>query len=275
MTSIGVTLTATSEGACALAMLFLDPLALSLLVGLLVYVWVVWRGTYRRWLGRGDGWTALAWPLPAVAIGVPVIAGAVTMALSAFDWPPADEPVLGALTYGSAYLIPLTIGTLLPPRWVLPRWARQRLTAVPSPDGTSTPALLTERGHGSLARWVWRVDAVPGRLRLDGTTLRFRAEPVPVGADGRADRLRTFVDEALGEPELTPTGEVRVVVPRGGRWTHDDLEVDLTAVDAWQVRASRPWRRDGLVILEVAGRRPLHLWVTDVPGITRALPARR
>lgn len=260
-----------------MAVLFLDPLALGLLVGLLVYVWVVWRGSFRRWLGRGDGWTALAWPLPAVAIGVPVFAGAVTMALGLIDWPPPDEPVLGALTYGSAYLVPLTIGTLLPPRWVLPRWARRRLTAVPPPDGVAMPALLTERGHGSFARWVWRVDAVPGRVRLDATTLRFRAEPVPGGVTGRADRgrVRTFVDEVLGEPELTPSGEVRVVVPRGGRWTHDDLEVDLTAVDGWHVRAGRPWRRDGVVVLEVAGRRSLHLWVADVRRVTEALSAGR
>lgn len=258
-----------------MAVLFLDPLALGLLVGLLVYVWVVWRGSFRRWLGRGDGWTVLAWPLPAVAIGVPIVAGAITVALSALDWPPPDEPVVGALTYGSAYLIPLAIGTVLPPRWVLPRWARRRLTSVPPRDGASTPALLTERGHGSLARWVWWVDAVPGRMQLDATTLRFRADPVPVGTGGRSERVRTFVDEVLGEPEFTASGEVRVVAPRGGRWTHDDLEVDLTAVDGWHVRAGRPWRRDGLVVLEVAGRRPLHLWVTDVRGLTGALPARR
>jgi hypothetical protein len=258
------------------AVLFLDPLALGLLMGLLVYVWVVWRGSFRRWFGRNDGWTAFAWPLPAVAIGVPIVAGMVTMALGLLDWPPPDEPVLGALTYGSAYLVPLTIGTLLPPRWVLPRWARRRLVALPAPDGASIPALLTERGHGSLARWVWWVDAVPGRVLLDGLTLRFRAEPAPGGTQPpRPDRVRTFVDEALGEPELTPSGEVRVTVPRGGRWTHDDLEVDLTAVDGWHVRAGRPWRRDGVVVLEVGGRRPLHLWVADVRRVTRMLPARR
>jgi hypothetical protein len=253
------------------AVLFLDPLALGLLVGLLVYVWVVWRGSFRRWFARPDGWTALAWPLPGVAIGVPVLAGGTTMALAALGWPPADEPVLGALTYGSVYLVPLTLGTVLPPRWLLPGWARRRLTTMPPSDGIGVPALLTERGHGSCARWAWWVDGVPGHVQIGTATLRFRS--VADGAGGSSvRRVRTFVDEALGEPELTPTGEVRVVVPRGGRWTHDDLELDLTAVDQWRVRASRPWRRDGLVVFDVAGRRPLHLWVADVRAVSRMLP---
>jgi hypothetical protein len=251
------------------AVLFLDPLALGLLVALLVYVWVVWRGSFRRWFGRSEGWTALAWPLPAAVIGVPVLAAAITMTLATIGWPPADQPVLGALTYGGAYLVPLTLGTVLPPRWLLPGWARRRLAVLPPADGASVPALLTERGHGSLARWAWWVDGVPGHVQIEGATLRFRA--VPSGG-GDTQRVRTFVDEALGEPELTSTGEVRVVAPRGGRWTHDDLEVDLTAVDHWRVRATRPWRRDGLVVLQVGGRRPLHLWVADVRAVTRGLP---
>jgi hypothetical protein len=256
------------------AVLFLDPLALGLLVGLLVYVWVVWRGSFRRWLGRGEGWTALAWPLPAVAIGVPPLAGGITAAVGALGWPPTDEPVLGALTYGTVYLVPLTIGTVLPPRWLLPAWARRRLTRLPAADGAGMPALLTERGHGSLARWTWSVDAVPGRVQLEPTTLRFRSVAARTTADGGDQPARVFVDELLGEPELTPGGEVRVVTPRGGRWTHDDVEVDLTAVDHWQVRAARPWRRDGLVVFEVAGRRPLHLWVADVRTVVRALDGR-
>jgi hypothetical protein len=253
------------------AVLFLDPLALGLLVGLLVYVWVVWRGSFRRWFGRAEGWTVFAWPLPAVAVGVPVLAGAITMSLAAFGWPPTDEPLLGALTYGSVYLVPLTLGTVLPPRWLLPSWARRRLTPLPAQDAVSVPALLTQRGHGSLARWAWSVDAVPGRVQLEATTLRFRSVS-PGAADERPQPARAFVDELLGEPELTPGGEVRVVSPRGGRWTHDDVEVDLEAVDRWRVHASRPWRRDGLVVLEVAGRRPLHLWVADVRAVSRALP---
>jgi hypothetical protein len=254
------------------AVLFLDPLALGLLVGLLVYVWVVWRGSFRRWFGRPEGWTAFAWPFPAVLVGVPPLAGGIMFVLTTVGWPPTDGPVLGALTYGSAYLVPLTIGTVVPPRWLLPRWARARLATLPSPDGASIPALLTERGHGSLARWTWRVDAVPGRVEVDAATLRFRATSPGGPREGGSTRVRTFVDEALGEPELTPSGEVRVVVPRGGRWTHDDLEVDLTAVDHWRVRATRPWRADGVVVLEVTGRRPLHLWVADVRAVTRALP---
>jgi hypothetical protein len=43
-----------------MAVLLLDPLAIGLLLGLLVYVWLVWRGTVRGWFGRGEAWTVLA-----------------------------------------------------------------------------------------------------------------------------------------------------------------------------------------------------------------------
>jgi hypothetical protein len=57
-----------------MGVLFLDPLTFGLLLGLLTYVWLVWRGTFRRWFGRGEAWTVFAWPIPLLAILVPLLA---------------------------------------------------------------------------------------------------------------------------------------------------------------------------------------------------------
>jgi hypothetical protein len=317
------------------SVLFLDPLALGLLVGLVAYVWHVWRGGYRRWFGRADGWTVAAWPLPLVVMAVPAFAGAVFTALGWLGWSAEEHGIVGAAAYGIVYGVPLVLGTLVPPRWLLPGWSRRRLTypaattpgprmwpraalrsrtahgrharmsagrlpdaARPSSQGTDAtvdgpppdatvdgppldatvdgpppdalPAMLTRRGHGSLARWVWAVDAVAGHVWLDARVVRFRATPAP-DRDHAPVRARVLVDEDLGEPVFTATGEVRVVAPRGGRWSHDDIELDLAAVDAWRTRATRPWRRDGVLEIEVAGRAPLQLWVADLRPTARWL----
>jgi len=150
-----------------MAMLFLDPLALGLLLGLLVYVWLAWRGTFRRWFGRDDAWTVLAWPVPLLAIGVPPLAGGALWVAGHLGIEIGDGDVAGALLYAAAYLVPTAAIAVWPPRWLLPGWARRRLTPLPReldpgvPQG-AMPAMQAGRGHGSRARWVWLVDGLAG-----------------------------------------------------------------------------------------------------------------
>jgi hypothetical protein len=251
--------------------LFLDPLALTLLLVLFGYVWVVWRGSFRRWFGRPEPWTVLAWPVPLAAIGVPPVAASLLWLAGRVGVEIGDGGVADAALYAAAYLVPATILAVWPPRWLLPGWARERVTPLPcerGPDAPASamPAVHGSRGHGSRARWVWRVDAVAGHVWVEGSTLRFRAAAAP---DPSA---RIEVDaEAVAGLHLSDEGELRLEAPRGGWWSREQLDVALDEVDGVRLRAVVPWRRDGLVTLEVGGRQPQHLWVADVRGLERSL----
>jgi hypothetical protein len=253
--------------------LLLDPLVLMLLVGLLVYVWVVWRGSFRRWFGRDDHWTAVAWPLPLVAVGTPLVGGA-TVAVLGVVGVDIDGGAGGAGLYALAYAVPLVAASVWPPRWLLPSWARRRLTALPTSRGPEVPAggvaaLRADAGHGSRARWAWRVDAIPGWAWVEDEQLRFRS----VGAGTPADlgQLPELDDEAAAGLRAGGKGELRLETPRGGTWSRRFLDVDVAGVDRWHVRARRPWRRDGLVVFEVAGRPSALLWVADVRRVADQL----
>lgn len=252
-----------------MAVLFLDPLALLLLLGLLGYVWLVWRGTVRRWFGRGEVWTVLAWPVPLLAIGVPPVAGGLLWLAGQVGIAVGDGGITDAAVYAAAYLAPAGALVVWPPRWLLPGWARRRLTPLVAErsaealDGAMS-AVQAARGHGSRARWVWRVDGLVGHVWVDGPTLRFRSAP------GLAERLE--VDEELvADLRFADDGELVLATPRGGWWSRGRLDITLDEVDRVRFCGVVPWRRDGLVIIEVAGRRPAQLWVADIRRLGRAL----
>lgn len=254
-----------------MAVLFLDPIALALLLGLLVYVWLVWRGTVRRWFGHGEAWTVLAWPVPLLAIGVPPLAGGVLWLAGQLGIEIGDGDVADAVLYAAAYLVPAGAFAVWPPRWLLPAWARRRVTPLPRdregnvPAG-AMPAVQGGCGHGSRARWVWRVDGVAGHVWADGSQLRFRALPAP----DHTARLDVD-DEAVAELRFSSGGELCLEVPRGGWWSRGQVDVALAEVDRVRFRAVVPWRGDGLVTFEVAGRRPVRLWVADIRRLKRLL----
>jgi hypothetical protein len=252
-----------------MAVLFLDPLALLLLLGLLVYVWLVWRGTVRRWFGRGEAWTVLAWPIPLLAIGVPPVAGGLLWLASQVGIEIGDGGVTDAAVYATAYLAPAAAFVVWPPRWLLPGWARRRLTPLlaegnPEVPDAAIPAVQADRGHGSRARWVWRVDGLAGHVWRDGPTLRFRSAPGP------AERLEVD-EEMVAELRFADDGELLLATPRGGWWSRGRLDITLDEVDQVRYREVVPWRRDGLVTIEVAGRRPAQLWVADIRRLEQAL----
>jgi hypothetical protein len=255
-----------------MAVLFLDPLALTLVLGVLVHVWLVWRGTVGWWFGRTARWTVLVWPLPLLLLAVPVLAGSTFALLGRVGVEVGAGGLANAALYTALYGAPAVGFLLWPPRWLLPRWARTRLTALPADPAPSrpdaVPACHGRAGHGSRARWVWRVDAVPGWVWTEGASLCFRAVE---DQDAAAASVPAVDAEAL--PELRWSGDdVWVEAPRGGWWSDRQLDVDLAAIDRWHVSATRPWRRDGLLTLEVEGRRPLHLWVADHRQVVGALP---
>lgn len=251
-----------------MAVLFLDPLALALLIGLLVYAWLVWRGTFRRWFGRPEAWTVLAWPVPLLVVVVPLLAGGLLWLVARLGIEIGD--VADAVLYAAVYAVPATVLAVWPPRVLLPGWARDRLTSlnpeVPYTDlpAGAMPAVRAERGHGSRARWAWRVDGVAGHVWVDGPTLRFRSMTGPAG--------RLEIDEQMvAELQFADAAGLTLATPRGGAWTQGRLDVALSEVDQLGTRAVVPWHRDGLLIIEVAGRRPLHLWVADIRRLERLL----
>jgi hypothetical protein len=252
-----------------MAVLFLDPLALGLLLGLLVYVWLVWRGTVRRWFGREEAWTVLAWPVPLLAIGVPPVAGGLLWLAGQIGIEIGDGGVGDAAVYAAAYLAPAGAFVLWPPRWLLPRWARRRLTPLVAerssevPDG-AIPAVQAARGHGSRARWVWRVDGLAGHVWREGPTLRFQSAP------GTATRLEVD-EEMVAELQFADDGELLLATPRGGWWSRGRLDITLDEVDRVRFCGVVPWRRDGLVTVQVVGRRPAQLWVADVRRLEQVL----
>jgi hypothetical protein len=259
-----------------MAVMFLDPLLLGLTLAVACYGGAVWRGWFVRWFGRPDRWTAVAWPLPLLLIGVPVLAGGVLAMLGLLGVELGDDGTLDAAAYAAIYLMPLVGLAVWPPRWLLPGWARRRLTPLPplGPDAApgALPATQGRRGHGSRASWVWRVDAVAGTVWVEGGLLRFRALPGP--EEEPVERTVDLDDAAIAELRFSTEGDLRLEPPRGGWWSRTRADVELAQVDACRVHARRPWRRAGLVTVEVEGRRPLQLWVADVRPLAKQLPTR-
>jgi len=256
-----------------MGLLFLDPLSLALLLGLLVYAWLVWRGTFRRWFGRAEAWTVLAWPVPLLAIGVPPLADGLLWVAGQLGIEVGDGHLVGTLLYATVYLVPAAAIVVWPPRWLLPGWARRRLTPLPrtldpdAPQG-AMPAVNARRGHGSRARWVWTVDGLAGHVWVDGPTLRFRS------TSASAPVTRLDVDEEMvTELRFADDGELTLATPRGGWWSRSRLDITLGEVDRIRFRGSVPWRRDGLVTVEVAGRRPVSLWVADLHRLEQDVAA--
>ena len=126
------------------------------------------------------------------------------------------------------------------------------------------PAVQASRGHGSRARWVWRVDGLAGHAWVDGPALRFRSLSEPTGQ-------LDLDEEMIADLRFTDDGDVILAIPRGGWWSRGRLDIDLSDLDRIRFRGVVPWRRDGLVTVEVAGRRPVHLWVADAHRLEQAL----
>ena len=257
-----------------MAVLFLDPLLLGLVVAVVVYAWLVWHGRIRRWFGQSSLLAGLAWPGPPAALVVLAIAGSVAEGLAALGTDPDRGTALTALIYLLAYGVPLVWLTLSPPRRLLPRWARERIAVPPStgsvPATDAIPAVNAGagRGHGALTRWAWRVDGTPGYLHLDGGRLQFRAaaEIGPLEPDD-------LDDDAVDQLALSLDDELKLQPPRGGWWTRRHTDVELGEVDALRVRATRRGGSDAVLVVSVDGRRPLHLWVADRRALDRALQA--
>jgi hypothetical protein len=129
----------------------------------------------------------------------------------------------------------------------------------PPPDAPhgAMPAVQAARGHGSQARWVWRADGVAGHLWIDGPTLGF---PSPVDPTAQLD----LDEEMVADLRFTDDAELLLVTPRGGWWSRGRIDIAPGEVDRLRCHAVVPWRRDGLVTVEIAGRRPIHLWVADI-----------
>ncbi len=273
--------------------MFVPPLDPSVVVLLLLAAGcgaLVWAGRLDAWLGHDAPWTVLLWPAPVVTVLLPVLATPVWFLIRAAGLVRPE----GGLRTGAIYLAVVAVvwgvAVLWPPRWLLPGWARRRVVALPvaraAPRPEAVPALhvVHGRGHGSRARWAWHVDAVPGFVWRDGDTLRFRA--LGEVTDGV---VRTWLDDALEdvdrsdcqtpgqEPAATDAGddEHRLTPPPGGWWTRRSLDVEVAALDRWRIRATRPWRDDGLVTLEVEGRGAVRLWVAEVSRLRRWLPRPR
>jgi hypothetical protein len=262
----------------AVGVLFLDPSFLGLLVMVGAYCGAVWFGRFTRWFGRPEAWTVVAWPLPALVLLVPVLGGAV-LGVGGLAGLELDRGgVGGAAVYVVAYLVPLVGFALWPPRWLLPAWARDRLVGLPpveadTPAG-AMPAVHGRRGHGSRAWWVWEVDAAAGELWLEPGVLRFRA--VTAGPAAVTSGMTIDLDdEAIGQLRLGGEGELRLEPPRGGWWSRSRVEVELSEVDRYAVRRRAPWRDEGLLTVEVAGRPPLRLKVADARTLRRWLATGR
>jgi hypothetical protein len=254
--------------------LFLDPSFLGLLLLVVGYCGAVWSGWFTRWFGRSEAWTALAWPFPALLFVVPVLGGLIFGLARLVGLEPGSGGVGGAAVYATAHLVPSIALTVWPPRWLLPSWARDRLVGLPpleadAPAG-AMPAVHGRRGHGSRAWWAWQVDAVAGEVWLEPGVLRFRAVP-----DGSAEVPGAVAidldDEAIGQLRFGGEGELRLEPPRGGWWSRSRVEVNLSEIDRYAVRRRAPWRHEGLLTVEVAGRRPLHLTVADAETLSRWL----
>jgi hypothetical protein len=255
-----------------MATLPLSPTVLGVLLGLVGYAWLVWRGNVRRWFGRPGGWTVVAWPAPVLVLLGPVIAAVLLRVVRLAGVELGDGDVTDAGLYAALVAVPGVGLAIWPPRWLLPGWARARLATFPAERGAGVPArampaVQGARGHGSRARWVWQVDGVAGFVWVDGTQLRFRAT---AGSNGTA-AVGELAEEDIAAFRLRSDGDLRVEPPRGGTWRSGHLDVELTEVDRVATSFVPPWRRTGLLTLEVTGRRPLTLWVADARRLVATL----
>ncbi len=249
-----------------MAVLFLDPLVLGLLAAVLVYLWLVGRGHWQAWFGRDGWWPALAWPGPLVAVIVLVVGSSISEMVATLDGGSSSATVWTGLIYLAVYGVPLVGLTVAPPRWLFPGWARSRIAEPPAPQTGRISAVNagSARGHGALSRWAWRVDGTPGYLEVIDGELRFRAS-AQVGPF-EVDELE---DDAVDQLALSLDDELRLRPPRGGWWTRRHTDVRLDEVDRLSRTATR--RRDGVVVIEVEDRRPLHLWVADLAALDREM----
>ena len=262
-----------------MSILFLDPLVLATYAVIGVLAWWIWAGRFRGWFGRDAGWTAVVWPLPLVTAAVPVLAGSVSGLLNLVGiGGDGGGAVVGAV-YLATFVLPWVALSVFPPRWLLPGWARARLVRTPkhgsAPVPDAVPALNAWRGpgHGSHARWACRVDAVPGFVWVDGHELRFRAVSDWTPDPTVAHELDEVDDDEVQHLGFAAGDEFRLQPPRGGWWTRRSLDVELAAVEDVGTSATRPWDDDGVMTLQVAGRRTLRLWVDDVAAVERAIAA--
>lgn len=260
-----------------MSIFFLDPLVLAAYAVLGVGVWSVWTGGLRWWFGHDAGWTLAAWPLPLVTGALPVLAALVA---AAFGWIGIDGEEGGAMAgavYLGAYTVPWLWLSLSPPRWLLPPWARARLTRLPDRAEAPVPAALPAlhawrgRGHAARSRWVWAVDAVPGFLWVEDGVVRFRATDEAMDAPGGSALLDAIDDDLLSRVQLHMGDELRLEPPAGGWWTRRSLDVELEALESWTFSAGRPGARAGLLTLVVAGRRPVRFWVPDTAPVRSAI----
>lgn len=105
-----------------------------------------------------------------------------------------------------------------------------------------------------------------GHVWVDGPTLRFRS----AAASDPAARLDVDA-EMVAELRLVEGGEPILTTPRGGWWSRCRLDITLDEGRSDPLTRVVPWRRDGPVTVEVAGRRAVQLWVADVHRLEHLL----
>lgn len=248
-----------------MGVLFLDPITLVAVLALGVYVWVLWRGHFRRWFGTGAPWSVVAWPLPVVLVLVPLVADIVLWVVERLGVVVGDG-IGGAAVYLAVYGLPAVLLLLWPPIWLLPRWARDRVTGWPRAADPSLPpdamaAVHGRRGHASWARWAWQIDGVGGHVWLEGTRLRFKAADATQGGD---DHRFALADEDVAQFRFSSDAELSVDRPRGGLWTTRYLDIELRELDGVELRGRCPWQRSGVLLARVVGRGSVSLVVEDV-----------
>jgi len=239
-------------------------IAIAMLVGVVV---LVWAGRWQGWFGRDAAWTVGVWPLPLVSLVAPLLGAVVWLVARSLGLAGVEGSIAAGLVYLGVYAIPWVVLTLVAPRWLFPAWARARVAEPPSPvdtapGGGAVPAVYCPhgRGHGSLGRWVWRIDGVGGHVAIDGDVLRFRPA-APGVLDEELDA------EAIAQLGLEFGPDLQLQAPRGGWWTRRRVDVELAAVTSTVWSATRRTASDGLLALEVAERGTVHLWVADVAGV--------
>lgn len=258
-----------------LTLILATPVALAAVALLVGVVVLVWTGQWQGWLGRGDVWTIGVWPLPLVSLIAPLLAAAAWFVARSLGVAGPEGSVTAGLLYLGVYAIPWVALTVAAPRWLFPAWARARVAEPPSQPGAAAdrgevPAVYCPRGrgHGSLGRWVWRIDGVAGHVVVDGEVLRFR--PARNAPDDAA-AIRDLDDEldagAVAQLGLEFGPDLHLQAPRGGWWTRRRVDVELSAVTNAAWKATRRAAGDGLLRLEVAERGEVHLWVSDVERV--------
>ncbi|TVR29719.1 MAG: hypothetical protein EA388_15195 [Nitriliruptor sp.] len=264
-----------------LTLILATPVALAAVALLVGVVALVWTGQWQGWLGRDDVWTIGVWPLPLVSLIAPLLAAAAWFVARSLGVAGAEGSVTAGLLYLGVYAIPWVALTVAAPRWLFPAWARARVAEPPSPAGAASaagaapnrgavPAVYCPRGrgHGSLGRWVWRIDGVAGHVVVDGEVLRFRpARGTPDDAAAIRDLDDELDAEAVAQLGLEFGPDLHLQAPRGGWWTRRRVDVELSAVTNAAWTATRRAAGDGLLSLEVAERGVVHLWVSDVERV--------